>query len=438
MGRRRQRGPRVLEGVRIDKLSHEGRGIGRVDGKTVFVFGALPGELVNARVLRRRGQFDEAEVSEILEPAASRIAPRCAHFGICGGCAMQHLGEADQLAHKESVLLELLQREGGVTPDRVRAPLTGPQWGYRRKARLGVKLVPKKGGVIVGFRERGKPYVTDAHECPVLDPRVGERLADLRALVQGLSQPARVPQIEVACADDVAAINLRHLEPLDADDRDHLCAFEERSGLEVYLQPGGLDSIAAVSPAASALSYSVDDLRFEFRPQDFTQVNAAINAKLVAAAVAALEPAADDRIADLFCGIGNFSLPLARRAGHVIGLEGDPALTARAAANATANAIDNASFAHADLAVAGSMSDPALAGCNKLLLDPPRSGAAAVVDSEFVDRVSRIVYVSCDAASFARDAARLAARGLHLVETGVADMFPQTAHVESLSLFARS
>ena len=287
---------------------------------------------------------------------------------------------------------------------------------------LGSQMLTWDEELCLGFVDRGFHVV-----------RLDNRDAGLSTVL-----PADASYDLVDMGDDVAAVNLRHLEPLDAHDRARLAAFADGSGLQVYLQPGGLDSIVSLSPDPPVLSYTVDGLRFEFRPQDFTQVNATINAGLVAAAVAALAPSADDRIADLFCGIGNFSLPLARRAGHVIGLEGDPALTARATANAAANAISNVSFAHADLAQAESLADPALAACNKLLLDPPRSGAAAVVDSAFLDRVSRIVYVSCDAASFARDAAGLCARGFRLCETGIADMFPQTAHVESLSLFART
>lgn len=435
MTRRNRREPVRL---RIDTLSHEGRGVARVDGKAVFVHGALPGEEVVARILRRHGRFDEAETLEVLQPAAARIAPRCVHFGTCGGCSLQHLGEDDQLEHKQGVLLELLRHHAGVAPETVAAPVRGPQWGYRRKARLGVKQVPKKGGVIVGFRERASPYVTDCQRCDVLDPRIGERLPALRELIAALSIPDRIPQLELALTDARAVIVIRHLAALTPGDRDTLASFAALHDIEFYLQSGGHDSIEPLLGAARALEYRIDDLVFAFEPLDFTQVNAEINRRMVARALTYLDPQPADHVVDLFCGIGNFTLALAQRAGRVTGIEGERALIERAQANAAANGLHNCSFLVADLAVPerGVASMPA--GVTKLLLDPPRTGALAVVENLDFGTIERVVYVSCNPVTLARDAAVLSGRhGYRLRETGILDMFPHTAHVESISVFER-
>lgn len=425
--------------VRIDNLSHEGRGVGRVEGKTLFAHGALPGERVRARIEKRRGRFDEGSVIEVLEASPARIEPPCAAFGICGGCALQHAPEQVQLDHKQAVLAELLEHQAGVTPGRIAAPLRGPQFGYRRKARLGVKLVPRKGGVLVGFRERGKPYITDCETCEVLDPRVGRRLGALRALVGTLSAPDRVPQIEVSLGDETGALVFRHLDPLTADDRAHLAAFEADSDLDVYLQPGGIDTVAPLSATRRPLSYRVADVEIRFEPSDFTQVNAGINELMVARAIEWLDAGPEDDVLDLFCGLGNFSLPIARRARGLLGVEGDAGLVARAAMNAKANGIANARFEVADLADADAVAAIDATGVTRLLLDPPRSGAAEVLENLALGGVERIVYVSCNPVTFARDAGVLCGTlGFRLVETGIADMFPQTAHVESISLFARA
>lgn len=409
-----------------------------MDGKTVFVHGALPGERVVARIDRRRGRFDEASVVEVLEPAAERVEPRCAAYGVCGGCSLQHTGEAVQLRHKQAVLLELLEHQGGIAPLRVAAPLRGPQFGYRRKARLGVKLVERKGGVLVGFRERGKPYITDCSACEVLDPRVGQRLAELRELIGALSIPARVPQIEVALGDAAGALVFRHLDPLSGTDHALLRAFGERSGLDIYLQPGGVDSVAPLTPAPRPLDYRIDDVLIRFHPSDFTQVNAEINTAMVGRALEHLAPGPDHVVLDLFCGLGNFSLPMARRAGAVRGIEGDAALVERAAENARNNAILNADFGAADLADPDAVAAIDMTDVTHMLLDPPRSGAAVVLETLPLGGVQRIVYVSCNPVTFARDAGVLCGElGFRLVETGILDMFPQTAHVESLSLFER-
>jgi 23S rRNA (uracil1939-C5)-methyltransferase len=424
--------------VSIDNLSHEGRGVGRINGKTVFVHGALPGERVRARILRRRARFDEAEVLEVLVPSGDRIAPRCASFGVCGGCSMQHVGEAYQLQHKQDVLIELLQHQAGITPRRIADPIRGPQWGYRRKARLGVKSVAKKGGVLVGFRERAKPYIADSARCEILDPRVGEHLLDLRALIENLSVSANVPQIEVALGDDRGALVVRHLEALSERDLDELRRFASESGLSIYLQSGGTDSIVSAGGQEPAMEYAVDGLTLGFAPTDFTQVNAAVNERMVMRALDYLALDRGDRVADLYCGIGNFSLPMARRAGQVRGAEGDQRLVERARKNALVNDLSNVEFEAADLARPDTIAGLGLNSATKVLLDPPRTGAMTLIEGGDFGAASRLVYVSCNPVTFARDAASLiGAHGFKLSETGILDMFPQTAHVESISLFER-
>jgi len=424
--------------VSIDNLSHEGRGVGRINGKTVFVFGALPGERVHARILRKRGRFDEAEVVEVLQASGDRIVPRCAYFGVCGGCSMQHVGEAYQLRHKQGVLIELLRHQAGITPRRIADPIRGPQWGYRRKVRLGVKSVPKKGGVLVGFRERAKPYIADSARCDILEPRVGDRLLELRALIENLSISANVPQIEVALGDDCGALVVRHLAALGENDLDRLRCFASESGLSIYLQSGGPNSIVGTGNEEESLHYTVDGLSLAFTPTDFTQVNADINELMVMRALDYLELEPHDQVADLFCGIGNFSLPMARRAGQVRGAEGDERLVDRARMNALSNGLSNVEFEVMDLARADAIPALELHKVTKVLLDPPRTGALILLQSGVFDAVSRLVYVSCNPVTFARDAAVLIRdHGFNLSETGILDMFPQTAHVESISFFER-
>ena len=433
------RSPAELLSFEIDNLSHEGRGVARHEGKTVFVHGALAGEMVTARVLRKHGRFDEAETIAVLRAAAARVTPRCPHYGVCGGCSFQHAAEGLQLQHKQGVLLELLRHQGGLAPQRVADPIRSPQWGYRRKARLGVKYVTKKGGVLVGFRERAKPYVAECQQCDILDPRVSAAIPALRSLIQGLSIRDRLPQIEVAVGDTEVALVLRHLAPLTPEDHAALVDYAARSGFIVLLQPGGYDTIATLAGLAPApLTYRVENETIGFLPTDFTQVNPYINSQMVARALAHLEPSASDTVVDLFCGVGNFTLPVARRAGQVTGIEGEAGLVARARANAQHNGLSNIEFAVANLEDAAAVAALALASADKLLLDPPRAGALTLLEGLRFDQCQRLVYVSCSPVTFARDAAVLVARhGFSLIETGILDMFPNTAHVESLSLFVR-
>jgi len=423
----------------ITDLTHDGRGVTHLDGKAVFVSGALAGERVRLRVQGRHRHYDEAVIEAILRPSPHRVVPRCAHFGVCGGCALQHLDPAAQIAAKQRVLLENLERIGKVRPQTVLPALTDEPWCYRRKARLSVKYVDKKGKVLVGFRENNGRYVADIERCEVLLPAVGGRIAELAQLIGTLDGKRDIPQIEVAAGDDRAALVFRHLHPLSDRDRAALVGFARATGLAIFLQPGGIDSVVALEPADARLTFRVgDNLELEFRPLDFVQVNAGINRRMVDLALALLNPQATDRVLDLFCGLGNFTLPLARRAASVTGVEGEAGLVARAGKNACRNGVANAQFFTGDLAADQRAAPWARADYELLLLDPPRSGAEAVL--EYLPRATlrRIVYVSCHPASLARDAGTLVHRhGLTLKNAGVMDMFPHTAHVESIALFVR-
>lgn len=422
----------------VSGLSHEGRGIAQVNGKAVFVHGALPGERVRFRYTRVHRRFDEAVTDEVIEASPERVEPACAAYGVCGGCSLQHMHGDRQIEFKQTVLLELLQRFGEVQPEATLPPLRDSQWGYRRKARLAVRHVAGKGRVLVGFRERHSPYVADMVRCEVLDPAVGHRLDDLSGLIGALSIPNRIPQIEVAIGDDQVALVFRNLEPLSEDDLERLGAWGRERDVQVYQQPGNESTITPVWPAEPTLHYDVEGVGIRFRPGDFTQVNAGINRKMVRRAQELLCPGTDDRILDLFCGLGNFSLPLALIAGHVIGVEGSSDLVERARANAQANGIANAEFHVANLTHSIEQSTWSVGPFEHVLLDPPRSGAAEILPAVAALRPAKILYVSCNPATLARDAGELVHRhGYRLREAGVMDMFPQTAHVESIALFQR-
>lgn len=424
--------------MEIISLAHDGRGVARVDGKTIFVAGALPGEVVMAARQRKHRRYDDADTIEVLEASPDRVIPGCKHFGTCGGCALQHLEGARQLEAKRAHLAEQFSRLGQVQPDSWLEPLRGPMWAYRRRARLGVKYVFKKGRVLVGFRERAKPYITDVRHCPVLAEPVGALIEPLAELIGELSIRERLPQIEVAVAENATALVARVLDEPSVADKALLSGFAARHGVEFYLQPGGLDTVAPLAPPATPLRYRLPefDVEIGFTPSDFIQVNADINAKAVSLALSLLEPAPGDTVLDLFCGLGNFTLPLARRAARVMGVEGEAGLVERARANARANGIDNTEFHVADLARDPGDLSWARESSQRVLLDPPRAGAAGVLPLIGRLRPARIVYVSCHPASMARDAGVLVNElGFRLHAAGVMDMFPHTAHVESIAVF---
>ena len=424
----------------IDDLSHDGRGVAHVDGKTVFVADALPGERVRAKRVRKHRHFDEARAEEILQASPDRVAPRCPHFGVCGGCVLQHLAPAAQITAKQNVLAQNFARIGHVQPERWLAPLTSDVWGYRRRARLSVKHVPKKGKTLAGFRERDPRFVADLAHCDVLDPALGEKLDALGALLNGMEGAASIPQIEFSAGDAARVLVFRHLQPLTRVDREKLAAFGREHGFAILLQPGGTDSVHALEEGDVDLHYALPayDLKLAFAPLDFVQVNARINQKMIAHALALLQPGSQDRVLDLFCGLGNFSLPIARQAARVCGVEGDTGLVERARANAAANGIENTEFHVGDLAGDVRGSAWARREWDMLLLDPPRSGAENLLQQLPGKSVRRVVYVSCHPASLARDAGVLVrTHGFKLQAAGVMDMFPHTAHVESIALFER-
>jgi 23S rRNA (uracil1939-C5)-methyltransferase len=425
-------------------LSHDGRGVARRPegdahaGKTVFVAGALPGERVMAKQTAKSRHFDEAATVEVLSASPDRVAPRCPHFGTCGGCVLQHLAEDRQILYKQQVLLDNLQRIGHVQPGAVLPPLTDAAWGYRRKGRLSVRRVEKKDKTLVGFREADPRFVADLSECHTVIPAIGMKLDAIAALVDGMDARRDIPQIEFIAGDATVALIFRHLQPLGERDRAALVAFAQAHGFAIFLQPGGIDSVHALWPEQAPLTFALPEWNVElaFRPLDFIQVNAGLNTKMIARALTLLEVQAEDRVLDLFCGLGNFTLPLARIAREVVGVEGEAGLVARARENAVRNALDNVQFHAADLAQDLSGHAWMRAGFDRLLLDPPRSGADGVLKQLPLKGLKRIVYVSCHPGSLARDAGYLVnERGWKLLSAGVMDMFPHTAHVESIAVF---
>jgi 23S rRNA (uracil1939-C5)-methyltransferase len=429
------------EQAAIVDLAHDGRGVARIDGKTVFVADALPGESIVLRRTVRHRNFDEAVLEQVLEASPLRVTPRCRHFGTCGGCSLQHLAPEAQLEFKQRQLLENLARIGQVAPGRILAPLAGPTWHYRRRARLGVKRVAKKGRVLVGFRERASPYVADLAECPVLEKPVDGLIGPLAQLIDTLSIAARVPQIEVAVAPPETALVLRVLDPPSASDRDRLAEFEREYAVRLYLQPGGPETVTALTVGKPRLAYRLPDkdLCISFEPTDFVQVNSALNQSMIDRAVTVLEPRPADAVLDLFCGLGNFSLPLARSSRRVVGVEGAGELVGRARANAEANGIRNAEFHCADLMAETHHGAWAGEAYDLVLLDPPRAGAREVLPTVAATGARRILYVSCHPGSLSRDAGLLVQQhGYSLAAAGVMDMFPHTSHVEAMAIFERN
>ena len=440
MGKKRKPLPAEPVEVEIEGLSHDGRGLTRVDGKTVFVFGALPGERVSMRYTRVQRRYDETVVEAVLTPVPGRVAPRCPAFGVCGGCSLQHLDATAQVEMKQQTLGDVLTRIGKVQPERWLPPLAAGHWGYRRKARLGVRHVAKKGRVLVGFRERGASFVADMTRCDVLTPEVGERLEALSALIGRLSIRDRLPQIEVAQGDGPVVLILRVLDPPSATDLGLLADFAAETGFYIYLQEGGIETVRPLPGQAIDLYYSLPrhNVRIGFEPTDFTQVNLELNRLMVDQALDLLDPQPDEQVLDLFCGLGNFTLPIARRAQRVVGVEGDDGLVARAVLNAERNAITNAEFHRADLYGDIELAPWRRQAFDKGLIDPPRSGAWEVLDLIAETGIRRLVYVSCYPSTLARDAERLVhGLGFRLVAAGAMDMFPHTAHVESMALFER-
>jgi 23S rRNA (uracil1939-C5)-methyltransferase len=426
--------------ARIESLDREGRGVAHVEGKTIFVDGAVTGEEVEYASYRKKPAWEAAQVLRITKEASSRVAPRCSFFGTCGGCSMQHVEERAQVAAKQRVLEDALWHIGRVRPETLLRPLHGLAWGYRHRARLSVRWVEKKGGSLVGFRERKSSYVTDMTSCEVLPPGVSALIRPLRALVDTLAMQGRIPQIEVAVGEGLTVLVLRVLEAVSAEDGERLKRFAEEHGVQLWLQPAGPDSARPFWPVeAPELHYTLPEygLRIAFGPTDFTQVNPAVNRLLVARALSLLDPRPGERVTDFFCGLGNFTLPIARSGAEVLGVEGSAGLLVRAEANASANGLaDRCRFVCANLFDAAACSG--LPACDKALLDPPREGAVELVKSFAARPPSRIVYVACDAGTLARDSGVLVnALGYRLAAAGAVNMFPHTSHAESIAVFER-
>ena len=426
--------------AKVEDLTHEGMGVIKDQGKVYFVDGVLPGETVIFLPGRKRKGKFTGKLLDILESSAERVTPECQYFGVCGGCSLQHLDSGAQLRYKEKVLLDNLARIGRVEPGSVIPAITGERWHYRRKARLGVKLVPKKGGILVGFRERQSSYITSLQRCETLDSRISGLLPALHELVEGLGNNSRIPQIEVAAGDENVAMVFRHLEPLTDDDQQRLQDFAMQSGTFVYSQSAGPDSVIALWPQnPPPLSYRHDafDVELRFGPLDFIQVNASINQAMVRQACELLRAGPGDRVLDLFCGLGNFSLAIARSGASVTGIEGDDHLVRKGTLNAAHNGMTNVTFQKYDLQRDDVAVIDGTPRYNRMLVDPPRSGALEVVTRMVpLLRPERLVYVSCNPATLARDADVLVNNnGYQLSAVGAIDMFPHTAHVESMAVF---
>ncbi len=421
----------------IDGLTHDGRGVGRVEGKAVFVSGALVGERVTAVQTARNRHFEEAKLVSVINASADRVEPRCPHFGTCSGCVLQHLSNEKQIAAKQTTLIDNLQRIGHVTPEEILPVLTADAWGYRRKGRFSVRYVEKKGSVLVGFREHDPRFVAQLQQCETIVPELSTLITPMSELINSLQNRQEITQIEFVSGDGPIALVLRHHQAFEAVDIERLKVFEQSHNVQLYLQAGNIHTVLSLSENPQPLSFSLaSGIHFQFKPLDFIQVNAKLNEVMIEKALQLLQPSTTDVVLDLFCGLGNFTLPLAKWVSEAVGIEGDQGLVERAKQNAARNNISNAHFFAADLTQDISAQLWKTPRFNKILLDPPRAGALEVLKQLNLKGVQRIVYVSCHPASLARDAGYLVhERGYRLVKAGAMDMFPQTAHVESIAVF---
>lgn len=445
MSRKRNKSPapQPIQTAFVESLDHEGRGVTHVDGKTIFIDGALPFEKVTFQSNKVKASYETADVVDVLKPSNQRVTPRCQYFGYCGGCAMQHMEFNAQVAAKQRMLEDNLWHIGRVRPQNVLAPLIGTPWGYRHKARLRVRYVAKKGGVLVGFNEKASSFVADMDSCEVLPKFVSNLIPKLKLLIAELTVRETLPQVELAIGEgDVVVLVLRILQGLQPEDLPLLKAFADEHRVQIWTQTKGPDTVHPLFDYAEKLRYTLPeyDLKYPFSPTEFTQVNPGINRVMIRRAMQLLEPQANERIADFFCGLGNFTLPVARSGAKVIGLEGASGLVRRAVENATLNGLQ-VEFGQADLFEMTQEKLQALGYFDKWLIDPPRDGAIELVKALPDDgqgAPQKIVYVSCNPSTLARDAAILTqVKGYTLVSAGVMNMFPHTGHVESIALFEK-
>jgi 23S rRNA (uracil1939-C5)-methyltransferase len=441
------------EWLKVESLDLEGQGVAHnAEGKVVFIEGALPGEEVQVQVHRRKNNWEQASMTALRRESSQRVKPQCLHFGVCGGCKMQHFHVGAQIATKQRALEDGLWHLGKVKPERVLRPIEGPSWGYRYRARLSVRFVAKKGKVLVGFHERKSSYVADMDSCEVLPPHVSALLPKLADLISGMDQRDRLPQIELAIGSQVTAMVLRHLEPLSKPDLARLRTFAAEHPVQWWLQPKGPDTVHLLDEGGPALDYTLPEfgITMPFKPTDFTQVNHQINAVLVSRALRLLQAQPDERVIDWFCGLGNFTLPIATQAREVLGIEGSEALVARSRENAAFNGLSaKTSFIARNLFEITPAELASYGAAQKWLVDPPREGAFALAkamadlhaDPSLAPGYvppQRIVYVSCNPATLARDAGLLVHQaGYRCVAAGAVNMFPHTAHVESIAVFER-
>mgnify|MGYP001156071921 FL=1 len=427
----------------VESIDQEGRGIAHADGKVIFIDGAITGEHVTYAPYRKKPSFENAQMLDILRPSNMRVQPKCIHFGVCGGCSMQHLDAAAQVAVKQRILEDNLRRIGKVEPETMLPPIHGMPWGYRQRARLSVRYVQKKGKVLVGFHEKRSSYVADMTCCEILPPKISALIPKLSALVGGLSIRERLPQIEVACGDKVDVLVIRNMEPLSANDEEKVRTFADEHGIQFWLQPKGPDSCYPFHPLdAPALTYTLPEFGVEmpFAPTEFTQVNHQLNRVMVHRALRLLDPQPGECIADFFCGLGNFTLPIARSGAQVLGIEGSPALVKRGQQGAAHNGLTgNTQFMAMNLFEMNEAELAKLGRFDKWLVDPPRDGAVELVKAITSETApKRIVYVSCNPATLARDAAVLVqVHGYRMQYAGVMNMFPQTSHVEAIAVFMK-
>ncbi|WP_298625242.1 23S rRNA (uracil(1939)-C(5))-methyltransferase RlmD [uncultured Legionella sp.] len=427
----------------VVNLSHDGKGVARIDGKATFIPGALPDELVEFQYTRVKKDFDEGKLLSIIEPSPLRVEPKCPHYQICGGCSLQHMNEQEQIHMKQEQLVDLLTRFGHTSAQSILPPLTSAHWNYRNKARLSVRFVEKKQSALVGFRERNSPrYIAEITQCPVLNAKIDADIIPLRTLIAAMEDKHCIAQIEVAAGDDEIALIFRNLNPLNDHDKQLLEQFAEQYKYRIFLQSGGPDTVHSFYPEHSGdyLSYQLPDqqITFKFHPTDFTQVNTELNRKMVSLALELMDLKSSDKVLDLFCGLGNFSLPMAKYCERVVGVEGSKNMVERAYMNAEANGLRNVDFYAANLDDVAEVSNLVQQSFNKVLIDPPRSGALEIVNQIDAINPERIVYVSCNPVTLARDTDILVnQKGYVLIKAGVMDMFPHTAHVESIALFEK-